>query len=126
MFTDRYINEGRTKIEEGDVVECVKTRDEHFIEGKEYKVHIDNSGNSRIITESLYEFYLRPKQGGYCSTNLEKHWFRKKEKDMGEEFKAGDWVFETLLNGEIRLEKLTHKGEGVWLWWSLAKRRTAP
>lgn len=113
MFTDKYINEGRTRLEEGDVVECVKTRDEHFIEGKEYKVHIDNSGNSRIITEGLYKFYLRPKQCGYCSTNLEKHWFRKKEEVMSEEFKAGDWVFETLLNGEIRLEKLNQKGENV-------------
>ena len=113
MFTDKYINEGRTKLEEGDVVECVKTRDDHFIDGKEYKVHIDDSGNSRIITESLHKFYLRPKQGGYCSTNLEKHWFRKKDEVMGEEFKAGDWVFETLLNGEIRLEKLNQKGENV-------------
>lgn len=109
MFTkDNY-----TKLEEGDVVECVKTRDDHFINGKEYKVHIDDSGNSRIITEGLYEFYLRSKQGGYCSTNSEYHWFRKKESAVGEEFKAGDWVFETLLNGEIRLEKLNQKGENV-------------
>ena len=108
MFTDKYINEGRTKLEEGDVVVCVKTRDDHFIDGKEYKVHIDDSGNSRIITESLYKFYLRPKQGGFCSTNLENHWFRKKDKVMVKEFKAGDWVFEISYKGKVLLSKLGH------------------
>lgn len=107
MFTDKYINEGRTKLEEGDVVECVKTRDDHFINGKEYKVHIDNSGNPRIITEGLYRFYLRPKQGGYCSTNLEKHWFRKKDEVMSEEFKEGDWVFEVSHKEGIHLTKIS-------------------
>lgn len=110
---NRYISNGRTKLEDGDVVECVKTRDDHFIDGKEYKVIIDDCGQSWIITEHLRKFYLVPKQGGYFSTNSEFHWFRKKEKVMDKEFKGGDWVFETLLNGEIRLEKLIQKGENV-------------
>ena len=107
MFTDKYINEGRTKLEEGDVVECVKSRDDQFIIGKEYKVRIDDSGNSRIITESLHKFYLRPKQGGYYSTNTEKHWFRKKENVMDKEFKAGDWVFEISHKEGIHLTKIS-------------------
>lgn len=113
MFTDKYINDGRTKLEDGDVVECVKTRDDRFIVGKEYEVRIDGSGKSSILNEHLLRFFLVPKQGGYCSTNSEYHWFRKKEDVMDKEFKGGDWVFETLLNGEIRLEKLIQKGENV-------------
>lgn len=114
MFTDRYINEGRTKIEEGDVVECVKNRDDQFIEGKEYKVYDTHyAGEMMVITEKYDRYALRPKQGGYCCTNTEDHWFRKKEDIMDKEFKGGDWVFETLLNGEIRLEKLMQKGENV-------------
>lgn len=113
MFTDKYINDGRTKLEDGDVVMCVKTRDDHFIDGKEYKVFTDDCGMSCIFTEYLRRFFLVPKQGGYCSTNSEYHWFRKKESVVDKEFKGGDWVFETLLNGEIRLEKLSQKGEYV-------------
>lgn len=113
MFTDKCINDGRTKLEDGDVVMCVKTRDDHFIDGKEYKVFTDDCGMSCIFTEYLRRFFLVPKQGGYCSTNSEYHWFRKKEGVVDKEFKGGDWVFETLLNGEIRLEKLIQKGENV-------------
>ena len=79
MFT----NDEYTKLEEGDVVVCVKTRDAHFIDGKEYKVFTDDCGMSCIFTEYLRRFFLVPKQGGYCSTNSEEHWFRKKEKVMG-------------------------------------------
>lgn len=118
MFTFKYLNDrdtdvSYTKLKEGDVVECVKTGDEHFIEGKEYKVFTDDCGMSCILTEYLRKFYLAPKKGGYCSTNSEYDWFRKKENVMDKEFKGGDWVFETLLNGEIRLEKLIQKGENV-------------
>lgn len=113
MFTDKYANNNYTKLEDGDVVMCVKTRDDHFIDGKEYKVFTDDCGTSCIFTEYLRRFFLVPKQGGYCSTKSEDHWFRKKENVMNKEFKGGDWVFETLLNGEIRLEKLIQKGENV-------------
>lgn len=113
MFTDKYANNNYTKLEDGDVVMCVKTRDGHFIDGKEYKVIIGDCGQSWIITEYLRKFFLVPKQGGYCSTNSECHWFRKKEKVMDKEFKAGDWVFETKLNGEVSLEKLVSKGDYV-------------
>ena len=110
MFTkDNY-----TKLEEGDVVECVKTKDDQFIEGKEYKVYNTHyAGEVMVITEEYDRYALRPKQGGYCSTNSEYHWFRKKESVVDKDFKGGDWVFETLLNGEIRLEKLIQKGENV-------------
>lgn len=107
MFTDKYINEGRTKIEEGDVVECVKTRDEHFIEGKEYKVTTDSWGEPMLITEMSQRYALKPKQGGYCSTNLGEHWFRKKENVMDKEFKAGDWVFEISHKEGIHLTKIS-------------------
>lgn len=110
---DRYISDGYTKLKEGDVVECVKTRDELFIVGKEYKVYDGVYGTSLLLTEDKPRFALNPKQGGYCCTNTEDHWFRKKEKVMNKEFKGGDWVFETLLNGEIKLEKLTQRGEYV-------------
>lgn len=114
MFTDKYINEGRTKLEEGDVVVCVKTRDDQLIEGKEYTVYESGYvGEMLVLTDKFYRYDIIPKLGGYCCTNSEEHWFRKKEKVMGEEFKEGDWVFETLLNGEIRLEKLIQKGENV-------------
>ena len=114
MFTDKDANNNCTKLEEGDVVMCVKARDDQFIEGKEYIVHESwYAGGMIVITEKYDRYSLNPKQGGYCSTNSEDHWFRKKESAVGEEFKAGDWVFETLLNGEIRLEKLNQKGENV-------------
>lgn len=79
MFTDKYANNNYTKLEDGDVVMCVKTRDDHFIDGKEYKVFTDDCGTSCIFTEYLRRFFLIPKKGGYCSTNSEDHWFRKKE-----------------------------------------------
>ena len=119
MFTDKYINDkytdvSYTKLEEGDVVVCVKARDLHFIEGKEYKVYgTGYAGEMMVLTENKDRYALRPKQGGCCCTNTEDHWFRKKESDMNKEFKAGDWVFETKLNGEVSLEKLVLKGDYV-------------
>ncbi|QFP93548.1 hypothetical protein [Edwardsiella phage vB_EtaM_ET-ABTNL-9] len=113
MFTDKYANNNYTKLEEGGVVLCVKTRDDQFIEGKEYKVVADGWGGSMLITEMSQRYTLNPKQGGYCSTNTEDHWFRKKESDLDREFKAGDWVFETQIDGKIKLKKLSQKGEYV-------------
>lgn len=111
MFTDKYINEGRTKLEEGDVVVCIKTRDDKLNEGKEYTVYESGyAGEFLVITEKFYRYDIIPKQGGYCCTNTEEHWFRKKENVMGKEFKSGDWVFETQVNGKIKLEKLSQKG----------------
>ena len=93
---------------------CVKTRDDQFIEGKEYKVYDTYyAGEMMVITEKYDRYALRPKQGGYCCTNTEEHWFRKKENVMDKEFKAGDWVFETQIDGKIKLEKLIQKGENV-------------
>lgn len=107
MFTDRYINEGRTKLEEGDVVVCVKTRDDQLIEGKEYIVHESGyAGEMLVLTENSYRYDIIPKQGGYCSTNSGHHWFRKKESVEGEEFKAGDLVFEMSSKGKILLSRL--------------------
>lgn len=115
MFTDKYINDKDTDLRWGDVVVCVKSRDEHFIDGKEYKVYATGIvGEMMVLTEMSQRYALRPKQDGYCSTNLGEHWFRKKENIVSKEFKAGDWVFETLLNGEIRLEKLIQKGGNVY------------
>lgn len=102
-----------TELKMGDTVVCIKGRDCHFIGGKEYKVAVDSWGEPMIITERSQRYALKPKQGGYCSTNLGEHWFRKKEVIVDNELKGGDWVFETLLNGEIRLEKLIQKGENV-------------
>lgn len=110
MFT----NDEYTKLEEGDVVVCVKTRDDQFIEGKEYKVYDTHyAGEMMVITEKYDRYALRPKHGGYCCTNTEEHLFRKKESGSNKEFRAGDWVFETKLNGEVSLEKLVLKGDYV-------------
>ena len=108
MFTDKYINEGRTKLEEGDVVVCIKTRDDKLNEGKEYTVYESGyAGEFLVITEKFYRYDIIPKQGGYCSTNSGHHWFRKKEKVMVKEFKEGDWVFEVSHKEGIHLTKIS-------------------
>ena len=108
MFTDKYINEGRTKLEEGDVVVCIKTRDDKLNEGKEYTVYESGyAGEFLVITEKFYRYDIIPKQGGYCCTNTEEHWFRKKENVMGKEFKSGDLVFEVSHKEGIHLTKIS-------------------
>lgn len=83
-----------TDLKIGDTVVCVKSRDEHFIGGKEYKVYATGIvGEMMVLTEMSQRYALRPKQGGYCSTNLGEHWFRKKEVVVDSEFKVGEKVF---------------------------------
>ena len=105
MFTkDNYTN-----LEEGDVVVCVKTRDDQLIEGREYTVYESGyAGEMLVLTEKSYRYDIIPKLGGFCCTISEGHWFRKKESVVGEEFKAGDWVFELSYKGKVLLSKLGH------------------